>query len=308
MSTILDVRGLVKWFRDPWTFRPITVLQGLDLSIEEGEVFGLIGPNGAGKTTAFKLLVGLIRPSRGKVLFAGHPLDCAARGQIGFLPEHPYFYDYLTVEEILDFYARLHGLSPVVRRQRLDEVIELVRLGPKRRAHLHTLSKGMLQRLGIAQAILNRPRLAILDEPMSGLDPIGRHHMREIIASLREQGTTILFSSHILPDTEAICSRVGILVQGRLCDVVDLSEADGSGFLLVFDGVDGAKLPAIERIAGTSLSANGKGWTVRLDNRTAVQAVAEGIWQHNGVLRRLEPLAVSLEDRFLTHCGNAAKN
>jgi len=303
---ILEVCGLTKWFRDPWTFRPNTVLEELDFQIEEGEVFGLIGPNGAGKTTAFKLLLGLIRPSKGEVLFSGRAVDRSARGQIGFLPEQPYFYDYLTVEETLDFYARLYGISKSVRRRRLDEVIDLVQVGSKRRARLHTLSKGMMQRVGIAQAILNKPRLAILDEPMSGLDPLGRHHMREVIAALQEQGTTVLFSSHILPDAEAICSRVGILVQGRLREVVDLRAETTTAYVLTFREVDEETLKMIERAAGAAASPRRNGWMLRVPSSAATQA-AEVIWNRHGVLERLEPLTLSLEERFLEHVGDAGR-
>jgi ABC-2 type transport system ATP-binding protein len=305
VSAIIETNQLVKWFRSAWTFRLTRVLDDLNLCIRAGEIFGLIGPNGAGKTTAFKLLLGLLKPSQGEILFSGRPLDRSARGTIGFLPEQPYFYDHLTVDEILDFYGRLYGLSARVRRARTDEVIELLHLGHKRRARLHTLSKGTLQRVGIAQAILNRPRLAILDEPMSGLDPLGRYHMREIIRSLQNEGTTVLFSSHILPDTEAICSRVGILVQGRLCDVVDLHEAGTSAYLLTFSGVEKATLATIEHIAGTSAATNSSGWTIRLADSSAVQAAAEAIWQQHGTLLRLEPLAASLEECFLAHVENA---
>jgi ABC-2 type transport system ATP-binding protein len=304
VSAIIETNQLVKWFRSPWTFRCTRVLDNLSLCIRAEEIFGLIGPNGAGKTTAFKLLLGLLRPSRGEILFRGRPLDRSARGTIGFLPEHPYFYDYLTVDEILDFYGRLYGLSGHVRRARTNEVIELLHLGHKRRARLHTLSKGTLQRVGIAQAILNRPRLAILDEPMSGLDPLGRYHMREIIRSLQKEGTTVLFSSHILPDAEAICSRVGILVQGRLCDVVNLHEAGTAAYVLTFSGIGNATLTAIERIAGTTASANPSGWAIRVSDSRAAQSVTEAIWQQHGVLVRLEPISVSLEECFLAHTGN----
>src|SRR5262245_34262102 len=181
MAHVLEIDGLTKRFRSNWTFRSVTALDGLTLTLEEGEIFGLVGHNGAGKTTTFKLLLGFLTPTAGRVLFRGRPLDTAARGAIGFLPEQPYFYDYLTVEEMLGFYASLYGLGGAERRRRVAAVIDEVRLGHKRRAALRTLSKGSLQRVGIAQAILNRPRLLILDEPMSGLDPAGRAEMRGLI-------------------------------------------------------------------------------------------------------------------------------
>ena len=206
---LLELCGLSKDYRHNWTMRRLRVLHELDLVVRRGEILGLIGPNGAGKTTTFKCLLGLLRPSAGRVLFEGQPLGVRARAAIGFLPEQPYFYDYLTVQETLSLYAHLYGQHGRAARARVAEVIEQVQLAPNRRAPLRTLSKGTMQRVGIAQAILNRPRLLILDEPMSGLDPIGRHAMRELV-SYRRCRRTIIFSSHILPDAEALCDRVAI--------------------------------------------------------------------------------------------------
>jgi ABC-2 type transport system ATP-binding protein len=223
-------------------------LNGLSFAVEEGEIFGIIGHNGAGKTTMFKLLLGLLRPSAGTVTFDGAPLTPDARAAIGFLPEHPYFYDYLTVAESLDFYARLYGMRAAARQQRIAEIVEQVQLGPKLRASLRTLSKGTLQRVGIAQAIMNQPRLVILDEPMSGLDPAGRHHMREIIQSLQHAGTTVIFSSHVLPDAEALCSRVGIIANGRLREIVVLNHArQPEAYVMAVTGVESETLQTLER-------------------------------------------------------------
>ncbi len=302
MSALLDVRGLTKWVRDPWTYRRTTILEGLDLTLEDGELFGLIGHNGAGKTTTFKLLLGFLRPSAGTITFAGRPLGAAARASIGFLPEQPYFYDYLTVEEALGFYASLHGIDGAAGRTRVDDVLERVHLGPKRRARLRTLSKGTLQRLGVAQAIVNRPRFLILDEPMSGLDPAGRAHMRELIRTLSAEGTTIVFSSHILPDAEALCTRVGVLARGRLRDVIRLDrDGDPASYLLAVRRVGAETLATLERIAAAPPRAEGETWRVRLAGPDAVRAALDTIRSSDATLESLTPVHASLEERFLAH-------
>jgi ABC-2 type transport system ATP-binding protein len=188
-------------------------------------VFGFLGPNGAGKTTTIRILMGLIRASGGSAHILGQPVPSrAARARLGFLPESPYFYDYLTVAEVLDLAGRLFGLTRQERGKRADQLIELVGLERARDTPLKKYSKGMLQRAGIAQALVNDPDLVVLDEPMSGLDPIGRREVRDIIESLREQGKTVFFSSHILADVELSCDRAGILVKGRMRDVGALDE------------------------------------------------------------------------------------
>lgn len=307
MTAILEAQGLTKTFRDPKTWKRVRVLDGLALRIAEGEVFGLIGHNGAGKTTTFKLLLGFLRPSGGTVAFRGRPLDAAARAEIGFLPEQPYFYDYLTVEEALHFYAQLYGLARAERTRRVEEVLEQVHLAPKRRAGLRTLSKGTLQRLGVAQAILNRPRLVILDEPMSGLDPAGRRHMRDLIAGLGAGGTTVIFSSHILPDAEALCSRVGILARGRLRDVVDVGGArDAVAYLMAVRDVRAETLALLERIAMSTPAPDGDGWRVRLADPDAVRAALDAVRGADGVVESLTPVHASLEERFLAHVQDDA--
>jgi ABC-2 type transport system ATP-binding protein len=307
MDMILEVSGLTKYFRNQWNFRRTCVLDNLNLRIQSGEVFGLIGPNGAGKTTTFKLLVGLLRPSRGEISFCGSPLQPAAHSAIGFLPEQPYFYDYLTVTETLDFYGRLYGLTAAARRRRVAELIEQVQLTAKRDSGLRTLSKGTLQRVGIAQALLNQPRLVILDEPMSGLDPTGRRYMLDLIRSLRQQGTTVIFSSHILPDAEALCTRVGILVQGQLREVVDLrGETSTPAYAMNVSMVDAATLATLEQIAGRPMVANGRHWQFTLPNPVAVHAALDAVRQQNGVIESLTPIHASLEERFLTYANHAA--
>lgn len=303
MPLILEAIELTKDFRDQWSWRRFRVLDHVNFQIEEGEIFGLIGPNGAGKTTTFKLLVGLLRATEGIIRLDGRPIDTASRGAIGFLPEQSYFYDYLTVQETLQLYAQLHGLSSIERRRRTAEVIEQLQLGPKRRAALRTLSKGTLQRVGVAQAIINRPRLVILDEPMSGLDPAGRHHLRELILALRDAGTTVIFSSHILPDAEMLCTRVGILTQGRLREIVHLRRGDE--YLMAVNGLSIAASAALRQAGATHLEAKDGCWMFRLPDQTAVRAALEVIQSAGGSVRSLNQVQPSLEERFLAYVGHA---
>jgi ABC-2 type transport system ATP-binding protein len=213
----IDVRGLAKTYRTPFARKRVEALRGVTFSVERGQLFGFVGPNGAGKTTTIRVLMGLVRPSAGSATLLGHPLASgAARARIGFLPESPYFYDYLDVTELCDLTGRLFGLAPAVRKRRADELIEKLGLGHARNISLKKFSKGMLQRAGLAQALINDPELVVLDEPMSGLDPIGRKEVRDLIVELRDAGKTVFFSTHILSDVEAITDRVAIIARGQL--------------------------------------------------------------------------------------------
>jgi ABC-2 type transport system ATP-binding protein len=215
-GSALELSGISKRFRTSWGKR-VEVLRQVGFSVAQGSVYGLLGPNGAGKSTTLKIVLGLMKPSGGEGRALGEPLgSVAARKRIGFLPENPYFYDYLSAREFLDTCASLTGLPRGHRRPRIDATLERVGLDPGSRLRLRKYSKGMLQRIGLAQAILHDPDLLILDEPMSGLDPIGRRQVRDLILDLKREGKTILFSSHILSDVEALCERVGILVKGEL--------------------------------------------------------------------------------------------
>jgi ABC-2 type transport system ATP-binding protein len=192
-------------------------LEGLTMEVESGEVFGFLGPNGAGKSTTIKLLVGLIFPDAGSARILGKPItDIEMHRDIGYLPEQPYFYDYLTAAEVLDYFARFHDLTATDRSERVARMLKKVGLETARKIQLRKYSKGMLQRVGLAQAILHDPKVVILDEPMSGLDPIGRREVRDIILELKREGRTVLFSTHILSDAEMLCDRVGVIVGGKL--------------------------------------------------------------------------------------------
>jgi ABC-2 type transport system ATP-binding protein len=194
-----------------------TSLEGLNMQVEMGEVFGFIGPNGAGKSTTIKLLMGLIFPTEGDARILGKPIsDVEMHRDIGYLPEQPYFYDYLTAAEVLDYFARFHDLSAADRKERVQKMLKKVGLETAGKIQLRKYSKGMLQRVGLAQAILHDPKVIILDEPMSGLDPVGRREVRDIILELKRDGKTVMFSTHILSDAEMLCDRVGVIVGGKL--------------------------------------------------------------------------------------------
>ena len=213
----IDVRDLTKTYRTPFARRKVDALRGVTFTVEKGHIFGFVGPNGAGKTTTIRTLMGLIRPTSGSVKILGKEIPSReARFKLGFLPESPYFYDYLTVGELLDLAGRLFGLSASVRKKRAGELIERVGLGRAQSQSLKKFSKGMLQRAGLAQALMNDPELVVLDEPMSGLDPIGRKEVRDLIVELRDQGKTVFFSTHILSDVEAITDHVAIIARGQL--------------------------------------------------------------------------------------------
>jgi ABC-2 type transport system ATP-binding protein len=301
-DNILEIRSLDKDYRSDWTFRPTRVLDSLDLEVRRGECFGLLGPNGAGKTTTFKLVLGFLRPTSGEILFNGSPITPASREVIGFLPEHPYFYEYLTVQETLSLFASLYGIPRSARRGRIDEVIERVGLGHKRRASMRSLSKGLLQRVGVAQAILNHPELVVFDEPMSGLDPVGRRLMRDLIRDIRDEGASVIFSSHILPDVEAICDRVGILTAGRLQEVIALADhAAADHFELSVERANGAVRAALAELRGASVREVETQLLIRLPEQGMVDAVVDLVRRENGSIQRITPYHTSLEERFLKH-------
>jgi len=309
--TVLELIDVSKTYRSNWTFRAMQAVDGLSLAMNEGEVYGLIGHNGAGKTTTFKLLVGLLRPTRGTLLWDGRPIEWnSRRASIGFSPEQPYFYDYLTVGETLDFYAQLYGMGPSDRRERVKQLVTDFRIDHKLKAPMRTLSKGTLQRVAVAQAILHRPRLAILDEPMSGLDPGGRKEMRELIASLKREGTTVLFSSHILSDAEALCDRVAILTSGRLREVVDLDHSEDAqplSYTMVVTGARGQTLEALGRIATQPPVGGPLRWNVRLNDQVAVRAALAALQGTDAAIEAVLPERPSLEQRFLRYAnGNGA--
>ncbi len=233
-----------------WRRTRVMGLKGLHLEVKQGEVFGFLGPNGAGKTTTLKLLMGLMSPTAGTARILDRDWrDPWARTRIGFLPEQPYFYDHLTPIELLDYYGSLSGVSAADRRLRIPRLLERVGLAGQSRVQLRKFSKGMLQRVGIAQAVLHEPEVVFLDEPMSGLDPIGRREMRDFIQALNNEGKTVFFSTHILSDAEALCDRVAVLSQGELRAtgvVADLIAASRGRMEIIWQGAASAE--AVERL------------------------------------------------------------
>ena len=216
-DVIVETKNLTKTYRDFWGRQKVRALKALDLEIRRGEIFGLLGPNGSGKTTTIKLLLGLLFPTSGEVNILGRPAsDVAKNERIGYLPEESYLYRFLNAEETLDFYGRLFKIPSAIRRQKVAQLIQMVGLDTANKRQLREYSKGMTLRLGRAQALINDPDLIVLDEPTSGLDPIGTRNMKKLILQLKEQGKTIIMSSHLLGDVQDVCDRVGILYQGEL--------------------------------------------------------------------------------------------
>jgi ABC-2 type transport system ATP-binding protein len=280
-------------------------LKPFDLKVEEGEIFGYLGPNGAGKTTTLKLLMGLIFPTAGSArLFDRDWREPQLKRQLGFLPEQPYFYDYLTATELLDYYARLSGMSDAARRKRVPEALERVGLSTAAKMQLRKFSKGMLQRVGIAQAIIHDPKLVILDEPMSGLDPMGRLEVRDLIQSLKDEGKTVFFSTHILSDAETLCDRVAVLNEGELRAVgvvADLTAEIGGKVEVVWQG--GKARAALEALGGeTRVTAN----LVRaVLPEPKLEAALDAIRNQRERLVSVTPVRATLEDYFLQKLGRA---
>jgi ABC-2 type transport system ATP-binding protein len=286
-----------------WRPRPYRALDGVTLRVEANEVFGFLGPNGAGKTTTLKLLMQLIYPTSGRMSILGRPAgDPEVRRRIGFLPEAPYFYDYLTAEELLTYFAGLFGIRNPERRKRVADLLDRVGIGGERLMPMRKFSKGMLQRVGLAQAVINDPEVVFLDEPMSGLDPIGRRDVRALILGLRDRGCTVFFSSHILPDAETLCSRVGILAGGRMVATGSLSEMLAfkvAGWELVVAGIDAAAIGLLGAVVrGVAPTADGR-CTVDLAPDCEPERVIAAVHDRGGRLVSLNPLRTTLEDVFM---------
>jgi ABC-2 type transport system ATP-binding protein len=278
-------------------------LDGLDLQVAQGEVFGFLGPNGAGKTTTLKLLMQLIFPTSGRAEILGRPVgDVDVRRRIGYLPENPFFYDNLSAEELLTYFASLFGHRGAERTARVSRMLDEVGLGGERRFQLRKYSKGMLQRVGIAQALLNDPEVVFLDEPMSGLDPIGRREVRDIILRLRDRGTTVFFSSHILGDAETLCSRVAIVAQGKLAaagSVAELVPFRVRGWDMVVAGLDATRIATLGG-PGTVVRqiADGRFHLV-LPDAAALDPAMSRLTALGGQLMSVNPVRDTLEDFFV---------
>jgi ABC-2 type transport system ATP-binding protein len=304
----LDVHGLAKTYTTGlFRKKRHAALKGLDLTIERGEILGYLGPNGSGKTTTLKILLGLIFPDAGTGTVLGFPLrDRAWRHRAGYLPEQPYFYDYLSAREYLDYAGRLFGLAAGERRDRAARLLEMVGLRRSAGVPLRRFSKGMMQRLGVAQALINDPELVILDEPMSGLDPIGRRLVRDIILGLKGEGKTVLFSTHILSDAEALCDRVALLRAGELLRVGDLAGILGSDVSHMEILVAGLSPETVDRLA-PALKARrplGERWRLEVAEES-LGPIVEAVKEAHGRVLSIQPVRQSLEDYFIKEMGAA---
>lgn len=254
-ESAIAVRGLTKVFPIPFSRQRVVAVRDLDLRVERGEVYGLLGPNGSGKSTTLKIILGLVSATRGHTeIFGRDSTLVESRATVGFLPENPYFYKYLTGEETLRFFGKLCGLRGADLQTRIDELLELVGLTNARKRRLGTYSKGMLQRIGLAQALINQPRLVVLDEPTAGVDPAGSRDIRNLIVDLRARGITVLLSSHLLAQAQEICDRVGILANGVLVREGRLEEliAIENRTELVLENASETFLSEVESLAARS--------------------------------------------------------
>jgi ABC-2 type transport system ATP-binding protein len=299
---VVRVANLVKDFRVGFGMRRRRVLSDVSFSAFEGEVFGFIGPNGAGKTTTLKLLMGLIRPTAGSAEILGRRVEESDfRDQIGFLPENPYFYPFLTAREILDFYARLSGVETRRRAERVSELLALVHLEHAADLRLKTFSKGMLQRIGVAQAVIHDPSVVFLDEPMSGLDPIGRREIRELILALRAAGKTVFMNTHILSDVESICDRVAIIVKGSIRRQGPTHEVVGDAPSSARIVVAALAADAVESIeSGFTVALHGAGDRVEIEaSPKDVEEILSIVLRSGGRVIHVERRSRSLEDVFM---------
>lgn len=297
----LEIQGLAKDYAVGfWKKTSRTALKPLHLNITQGETFGFLGPNGAGKTTTLKLLMGIIFPTSGTATILGRDIgDPEVKRKVGFLPEQPYFYDYLSAPELLDYYARLSGVPAGARPKRIEELLERVGLRDVGNKQLRKFSKGMLQRVGIAQAIIHDPEIVFLDEPMSGLDPVGRHDVRELIQQLKDQGKTIFFSTHILSDAEALCDRVGIIHKGELRGVGvvnDFRSSVADKTEVIWLGA-GALASVTDLVSDTHITGDTVRGTVQSAN---LDRLLEKLRQQRAQLISVTPINRTLEDYFLS--------
>ena len=303
MGRVIVIENLTKDYHTGFRAHTIRAIENLNLEVAAREIFGFLGPNGAGKTTAIKVLVGLTKPTSGRAMVLGKPsTDVNVKKLIGFLPESPYFYEYLNPVEYLKLCAQLSGIDRTDQQRRIEKLINLVRLERFVKMPMRGFSRGMLQRVGIAQALIHDPELVILDEPMGGLDPIGRREFRDIIIRLKEQGKTIFFSTHILADVEMICDRVGIILNGKLINTGRLDEILGSEvetFEMVVKGLDRKMVKVIERISNKIIPSEDKVF-IEVKTEEEVERIMVIMREVGAKLLSLIPRRKTLEDHFIS--------
>jgi ABC-2 type transport system ATP-binding protein len=300
---VVRIQEIVKDFRPGFGIRKKRVLHGISFDVREGEIFGFVGPNGAGKTTTLKVLMGLIKATSGRASILGHDIsETEFRRHVGFLPENPYFYDHLSAREILEFYARLCGVRRAGRRQRIETLLEWVGLTHAADARIRTYSKGMQQRVGIAQALVHDPQVVFLDEPMSGLDPIGRVEIRDLILRLRAEGKTVFMNTHILSDVEMICDRVAIIVEGRIRyegAIADFLGTESHQTDVIVAGLPPELAATLEDESGAALRSLGDRIEVRLPEK-AVEGALRNMLDAGAEVVSVVPRRASLESIFLS--------
>ncbi len=308
MNNIIEIENLSKDYEKGfWVKKKIRALDSLTLNVEAGQIFGFLGGNGAGKTTTIKILMSLIFPTTGRAKILGEDIsNVKMRARIGYCPENPYFYDYLKASELMNYFGELFGLDAAQRKQKTEELLTKVGLEEKDwNKQLRKFSKGMLQRVGIAQALINEPEIVFLDEPMSGLDPIGRREIRELIAELREKGVTVFMSTHILSDIEALCDNVAILRGGRLAATGKLDDlltdaGEQQSFEINVKGVSAESLQAVlEKIAGATISSKASGANIHVLDETDIDKVLQMTREKGGRLVSVQPVKQSLEELFV---------
>ncbi|MCK4759680.1 MAG: ABC transporter ATP-binding protein [Candidatus Aminicenantes bacterium] len=299
MAAALNIEDLHKTFSLGFIPKKKKILKGISLSVNQGEIFGYLGPNGSGKTTTIKCILGLIFPDQGKIELFGHPyLSLRAKARTGFLPENPYFYDHLTASEFLDFYGQLFSMKKKERADKIKYLLHMVGLEQSTDLQLRKFSRGMLQRIGMAQALLNDPSLVLLDEPLGGLDPLGRKEIRDVIVKLKEEGKTVFLSSHILQDIEMICDRVAILVNGEIVNQGTLHDlvSEKIHFIeIVLSGVEEKELEGL----GEFLPGPGGRSLLKVPKEENVEKVLELVQSRKGKVHSLIPRAETLEDLFV---------
>ena len=299
---MLELSEVSKVYRDPMTLKPFTAVDRISLSLRGGEIFGLLGPNGAGKTSTIKMILGLTRPTRGTIRLQGRePGDPDARRRLGYLPENPCFYDHLTAREYLSLVGSLFGIERRAARLRADVLLSRLGLGGESTKPLRKFSKGMTQRLGLCQALLNDPDLLVLDEPMSGLDPIGRADVKQILRDERDRGVTVLMSSHNLAETETLCDRVAILHRGRVLEVGEMKSLLESGVIEWEVTVDALPKSSLEglRSEGHRVAPAGTRWTILVTDAEVLQRLLGALTKDGIFIRSVEPRRNSLEEHFV---------
>lgn len=308
MATAVKTEGLTKTYRLLMQKEPVNAVSDLNLEVNEGEIFGFLGPNGAGKTTTIKMLLGLAYPSAGSAWVLGMPAgDIEIKKVISYLPETPYFYDYMNPQELLDFYARLFGLSGAVRAERIESLLKLVGLYDNRYKPLNQFSKGMLQRAGIAQALINDPKLLFFDEPTSGLDPIAHAEIRDLILRLRDEGRTVFLSSHQLSDVELVCDRVAILNRGNMLKIGKLDELlVGGSVEVTSDRLDAATIDKLKSIS-ERVQVEESIVIISVEDALASDKVIDVIRAANRHVLSVVPLRRTLEDLFVQTIKGVSK-